>query len=145
MNNLKQLTAVLDDTKDTSNNILNMSVQLMNRILIESDSLYDKFREKSLKTELTNDVIDDYLRDAIRDYMQDAINVKKDTEVFIKGLMNEFQDTPDSNFLYLVWCGDVYDNDKLNALRELHSDLIDQYQNFNLDVVMDKAIEYTKS
>lgn len=145
MNNLKQLTTILDDLKDTSNAILNISIQLMNRILIESEELYNKFREQSLKENLTNDNIDDYLRDAIRDYMEDAKSVKRDMDSFIKGIMSEFQDTPDTNFLYQVWTGDVYDNVKLNGLQELRNDLQSQYENFNLDVIMTKAIEYTKS
>ena len=144
MNNLKQLTTLLEDIRSTSNNILNLSVQMMNRILIEGDDIYQKFRDQTQKSKLTNDQIDDYFRDSIRNYMKDAMDVKRDMDVFIKGIMNEFQDTPDTNFLYQVWCGDVYDEDKLNGLKELQRELQEQYQQFNLDVVMTKAIEYTK-
>lgn len=140
MDKLDALHEVLTNLKDVSNNIINSSVELFNTILIDTDDLYDKFRQRT-QSDLTDNQIDEHFNSSIGAYISDAKSVKREIDQFIRNIIgNKAHD--EETFLYQVWSGDVYDAREVDALLQLYEELVEQEEKFTLDVVFEKAVEH---
>lgn len=143
MDNLNTLVKLLNNIKNNATSIINSSVIMMNKVLVDGGEVYEQFREKS--SDLTDDQIDQYIAQAITDYIDDSKKVKKEIDAFSKYLVDQDDlEGQQEMFLYQVWTGDVYDNSKTDALNDLNNDLIAQDENFTLETIVDRAMEFVE-
>lgn len=139
MDDLSRLQEVLSNLKECSSNIISMSLQLLNDILVEGKDIHDRFRRET-NTTLSSDQIDELFGKAVKEYIKDATTVKNQIDAFAKTIINAGE-LDEENFLSQVWAGDLYDKTKIDGLEEFYDELCNQESNFTLETIFNKAVE----
>ena len=139
MDNLNRLHHLLSTIKENADSIINLNAVVLNKILLEGQSIYDDFREKSSNNDLSDDEIDEFFYKAMTEYIGDARKIKQEINSFVEFILSECKPSVES-FLYQVWTGDVYDGNKTDALILLNDDLEKQLSSLTLENIFNLAL-----
>lgn len=138
MDQLSTLHEVLSNIKDAANSIITNSSVVLNQLLLAGDRVYDRYRRET-ESETSDDQIDELFSRVVSERISDAKRVKHEIDTFISNILNKSEQDQDS-FLYQVWTGDVYDNERTEALLDLYDDLARQEDEFTVESVIEAAI-----
>lgn len=142
MNRLNNLTKTLNSIEEYSREILSNTIPIMKELenpdndLVEEvmESVEGITKQKALKT----------LRYICLDLVEDSEKVVSEIESFsdavIQGEEAIDEGEEEYPFMMEVWCGDIYEQEKLEGLKELALDLKEQLQEVDEDKIIEESI-----
>lgn len=145
------MNAELDLVGERLENIKKLCSQILQKILpimktlLNSDNIYVDDVMDSLPSNSNideNDVLE-VLRTLTCKMVSDAETLNGELDKFTSYLLKDELDR--LPFLQHVWCGDTYDEDGLQGLKELEQDLAEQLECLSDDFIIKKALEIIKS
>lgn len=146
MNRLNNLTRTLNSIEKYSREILSNTIPIMKDLedpdndLVEEviESVDGATKQKVLKT----------LQDICLDLVEDSEKVVSEIESFSDAVVQgeEAIDEGEDEYPFMmeVWCGDIYEQEKLEGLRELALDLKEQLEEVDEDKIIEEAINKLK-
>ena len=142
MNRLNNLTNTLNLIEKYSREIIAECIPIMEQLkdpeseLVGEvlESVKDVSKPKALKT----------LQDICLDLVEDSEKIVKEIESFSDAVVQgeEAIDEGEDEYPFLmeVWCGDIYEKENLNGLKELAKDLKGQLSEVDEDKIIEEAI-----
>lgn len=143
MEDLNTLHEVLANIKESAETIINLNAVVLNKIILEGNDIYNRFRDDIENDDISDDEIDEYFSRAMSDHIADAKRVKHEIDGFIRSMLKHEKHDVDS-FMYQVWSGDMYDCEEIDALIELNNDLTKQEKTLDVATIYDAAVKLSK-
>ncbi len=143
MNRLKNITNTLNSLKEASNANLSITLEILKVILQEDSQVIADIKE--VVPGIDNETIFDSISTIVSELAEDSERVVNEIESFTENLLDG-SETLDGNqqkyeFLYQVWSGDVYDDDRIKGMKLLEKDIKSQTKNLNDEYIRLKTIE----
>ena len=146
MNKLNNLTATLNAVEKYAQEILAKAVPIMKDLESPEPELVEDVMESV--TDSTNQKVLKVLQNICLGLVEDAEKVVLEIDSFSDSVLQgeEAIDEGEDEYPFLmeVWCGDIYEKEKLAGLKELAADLKDQLSRVDEDKIVDEAIGQLK-
>jgi predicted transcriptional regulator len=146
MNKLNNLTSILNIIENTSRDILSKAVPIMKDLKNTDSEMVDEVMEY-VKDESTRTVLE-VLQNICLDLVEDAEKVVLEIEAFSDAVVQgeEVIEEREEEYLFLmeVWCGDIYEKEKLAGLKELAKELKNQLKEVSENKIVEHAINKLK-
>jgi len=147
MNNLNEMTKVINKIVDISNKNIKKALPLMKELENIDSDMVEEFMESV--DEIGKQMALELLQDTVLGLVRDSETVIKEINNFsgsvIQGEEALEEGEEEYPFLMQVWCGDIYGKEKVDGLRELCQDLKEQQSKLNEESIIEYAIKQLKS
>lgn len=139
MENLVKLSETLREIDDLCEKMIRTAIPVMKAVVKERDKILKTIKEA--KCDLTDIEIRDALQEHSLGLVTDSKTVKREIESFINCIVNNDRVEELENVVFLkeVWCGDVYNQEGLDALRELVDDFRSQIEKCTLVNIIERV------
>ena len=142
MNKLNNLTSTLNAVEKYSREIIYKAVPIMKDLETPEPDLVEEVMESVKDT--SNQKVLKVLQDICLDLVEDSEKVVREIESFSDSVVQgeEAIDEGEEEYPFLmeVWCGDIYEKEKLAGLKELAVDLKEQLDEVDEDKIVEEAI-----
>ena len=146
MNRLNNLTNILNAVEKYSRGIISKAVPIMKDLETSEPDLVEEVME--YVKDANNQKVLKVLQDICLDLVEDSEKIVREIESFSDSVVQgeEAIDEGEDEYPFLmeVWCGDIYEKEKLAGLKELANDLKEQLSEVDEDKIVEKAIKQLK-
>lgn len=144
MDRLNELTSTLNSVKKSATKIILASVPILKDLEEENNDLVEEVIEDSEDNDIDRSEILETLRQVALDNTNDAEVVMREIDPFLLSMSHgeeELERNQDSYpFLFEVWCGDIYESDGLQGLKQLELSLKSQIKNVTEEKIIETVI-----
>lgn len=141
MNSIEKRLAILSKLDKVCTKILKQFVTLSRDITEEENDVMENIQETFPNKD--KDSIESVIQDICLELIGDAQTVKKELGQFARFISRDVETIEEvkAPFLTEVWSGDVYDDDRFDALSCLHKDLEESLGKLSEEFVQERAVE----
>lgn len=142
MNRLNNLTKTLNSIEHYSREILSNTIPIMRELEDPDNDLVEEVVESNNGITKKNAL--ETLRNICLELVEDSEKVVSELESFSDAVVQgeEAIDEGEEEYPFMmeVWCGDIYEKEKLEGLKELALDLKEQLQEVDEDKIIEESI-----
>jgi hypothetical protein len=146
MNKLNSLTNILNIIENTAKDILAKALPIMKDLESTNSELVDEVMEyiKDVSSQTVLEVLQNICLDLVEDAEKVVLEIEAFSDAVVQG--EEVIEEREEEYLFLmeVWCGDIYEKEKLAGLKELARELKNQLKEVDENKIIEHAISKLK-
>ena len=142
MNRLNELTNTLNIIEKYSRNIISKLIPIMKDLKDPQSDIVEEVLDNvnGAKKEIVLEMLQEICLKLAEDSEKIVIEIEAFSDAIIQGEEAIDEGEEEYPFLMEVWCGDIYEKDKMGALKELSLDLKDQLSEVDENKIAEQVI-----
>jgi hypothetical protein len=142
MNKLNNLTSTLNIIENTARAILSKTIPIMEELKYTDSDIVEEVMEstKDISSKKVLEVLQNICLDLVEDAEKVVLEIESFSDAVLQG--EDVIEEREEEYLFLmeVWCGDIYEKEKLAGLKELAKELKNQLNEVDEYKIIGKAI-----